>query len=242
MAIKNSLIALLLLSFLPCLGFQPMVENSKHWQNSGSNLETKSVQELHDKYATMIDKAIAEKQDLNKLKTACSNPLLTDICMHGFNNLAKKMLNNGANIEIQDILNQSPLATAATYGCVETVKLLLDYGANIENSKGKCRPLIEAVSCESILIISLLLKRGALVNAQDQFEETALHKALSRHTIFECYFEIETRTAIIKLLIESGADLNIKSNFKKTPLDVAQQNFPELVPVMLKALEDREVR
>lgn len=242
-----------LLPFLPCLGFEPMIgcSDGHHSSYQPTNTQKYSEAEIYSEYAELIDNAIINKQDLNTLKHPRTNePLLPSLATHGhiFNNLIKKMFDNGANIEIQDGIQCSPLAKAAYYGNLETVKLLLQLGANTENNSKKNnlaeRPLIKATQCSSkeyknnIEMITLLLTYGAYINIQGQFKETALHAVLTEPYFFNP--PIELRASLINILIAHGADLYIKNNCGKTPLDLAKEKFPDLVPVMLQALYEKK--
>jgi ankyrin repeat protein len=247
MTLKNTALFITLLLFSPCLGFEPMIGNGGSSDSDDLESNEKAIQELHAKYKALINNAIAEGKDLNELKTACFNPIIIALAIQGFNDLIEKALNNGVDIETQNCSGKSPLVEATTYGNIQTVKLLLEYNADIENKNGHELPLTQAASCifkkgeNNTSIIELLLNAGANINAQEfSFKTTALHNTLSQFSLPDS--PLETRKLIVTTLINHGADLNIKNNVGKTPLSLAQQNFPELVPVMLKALEDREVR
>jgi ankyrin repeat protein len=255
MIIKNSFIISLLLLFSPCLGMG-FKEDLRKWDDipdlhltNTEFLDEKAIQELHDKYAAMIDKAIAEKQDLNILKAADFDPLFIKLAECGFNNLIKKMLDNGADIEIQTLCCASALVKAACFGHLKTVLLLLNHGADIENKNGIESPLINATTCflnshleNKLAITILLLTYGAQVNVQDNFKSTPLHRVLEKidNSTHLC---TEIRTSLVIPLIKHGANLYIKNFFKRTPLDLAQENFPELVPIMLEeAKKAAEIR
>lgn len=74
----------------------------------------------------------------------------------------------------------SPLLPALWVGDVETVKLLLDKGANVNApspAEMGATPLICSVHEKQKQIFDLLLERGADVNAGDAYRNTALHYA-----------------------------------------------------------------
>lgn len=71
--------------------------------------------------------------------------------------------------------------------------------------------LIEAVKNNDINKINSILKSGkADINSKDKYCETAL-------MIASCKGNLE----IVKLLVDNGADINIKNNNGKTALDLA---------------------
>jgi hypothetical protein len=79
-----------------------------------------------------------------------------------------------------------PLVRAAWAGSAEAVRLLLDYGADIEQEECCCMscdtPLSAAIEGERVETVRLLLLRGADVNHVDQFAPrlTALRRAESK--------------------------------------------------------------
>jgi len=92
----------------------------------------------------------------------------------------------------------------------ETVKILLDHGADIESETTmKRRPLHLAVIAGEFDITDFLLSCGAVINSVDIDNNTALHYA-SRM----CYKEI------VELLIYNKTMLNIKNIYGETPLDI----------------------
>jgi len=91
----------------------------------------------------------------------------------------EKLLNQGANINVQDEYGESPILAASKRGFVEIVKILLDRGAdiNLADTDGST-PLIEASKLGHLDVVKLLLSRGANVNLKDKDNETALSYAV----------------------------------------------------------------
>jgi ankyrin repeat protein len=69
----------------------------------------------------------------------------------------------------------------------------------------------------------LLAKDPSLVNAQDSSGATAMHKAA-----------FVGNAAIVKVLIDSGADVNIKDQFGETPLKQAEFFGRDEVAAMIR--------
>lgn len=246
MTIKNNFLFLLLLSFsisFCCESIDRLIDEtieveSKGWHIMNNELRKAHNAQLHDQYAKLINAVISKKINLNSILDH-NFPILVSVAKKGFNDLVIKVLDNGANIEIKGS-DGSALSSAAEYGHFETVKLLLDRGADTENG----HPLIEAAELIShktekkVSILSLLLERGAKVNAQCFFGFTALHHILRREQLFPV--PIETITSLIKTFVHYGADINIKNYDEDTPLSLAQFYYPQVVPIMLKMQEERK--
>jgi len=122
----------------------------------------------------------------------------------------------------------TPLMQAALYGDVESVRLLLDKGAdpNLRNEAG-ATALMWAVN--DLEKTRLLLDRGADVNARSEDSRTALLIAAGQFGSRE----------VVKLLLDRGADINVKSpglGGDMTPLAEAAR-FPD--EALLRLLIER---
>jgi ankyrin repeat protein len=108
----------------------------------------------------------------------------------------------------------TPLHYASAYNHIETAKLLLYAGADVEaKDKWGRTPLHVASAYNSIEEAKLLIEAGADMNAKDNSRNTSLHWATR-----------DNRIAIAKLLIERGADLEAKDEWGQTPLDKARSD------------------
>jgi ankyrin repeat protein len=95
---------------------------------------------------------------------------------------------------------------------LEAVKMLLDFGADVNASNG-CGdpPLINAIIFGQMKVIKLLLARGAkLKNLSGFMGNTVLHAAV-----------MSGDTNILELLILKGADLEAGNEFEQPPLHYA---------------------
>uniref|UniRef100_A0A6C0E7Y8 Uncharacterized protein n=1 Tax=viral metagenome TaxID=1070528 RepID=A0A6C0E7Y8_9ZZZZ len=110
--------------------------------------------------------------------------------------------------------------------CLETLKKLIDSGANIHIKDNINRTILMRASGDSNavnpLIIKLLIDYGADVNMQDKYGKTALMNAC-RNPGYVKYLDTKNAIEIIKLLIVSGADLDLRDNNGYTALMLASQ-------------------
>ncbi|KAJ8664762.1 hypothetical protein QAD02_006424 [Eretmocerus hayati] len=83
--------------------------------------------------------------------------------------MVKLVLDLGAQLNIMDVDNISPLASAASGGNIEVVKNMIDAGADVNITK-QCTgsPLQFAVSGCSKDIVELLLEQGADIKVEDE--------------------------------------------------------------------------
>ena len=123
-------------------------------------------------------------------------------CQHRSIRIATKLLQAGANINLQDIVG----ASALTFACCsespnkDLVKLLLQSGADINARGGEQQRTILMLSMlhGNTSIVQYLLDEGASVNTQDRKGDTALMLASS-----------SGHSEIVRLLLNYGADINI---------------------------------
>lgn len=105
------------------------------------------------------------------------------------------------------------IAVGDSSSTFKTVKLLLDYGAQVNTlDKNKLTPLHIAVR-HNIDTIKLLLDNGAYLNAKDKDGNTPLH-----HAVFHMQQGSDVKDNI-KLLLDRGANTKIKNNTNNTAYD-----------------------
>lgn len=174
------------------------------------------------------------------------------------------LLEHGAKVNIANELGNTPLHLAAARNLTEIVALLIKKGANVNvaNSAGNT-PLHQAVRFPSKYeVANLLLKSGAKINARNARGFTALHYAAARgselspdeatsvkfqgeagpevQAIYEWQKPQEqdaeslVLSTLIQDLIKNGADVRIKDNEGRYPIDMARLNTKhlEIVPIL----------
>ena len=94
---------------------------------------------------------------------------------------------------------------------VETVRLLVDYGADVNALDCSHSTPLHLASLRGVLeAVQFLIKHGADVNAQNETNSTPLHGASLLRDV-----------QIVQLLIDHGADVTAKDWNHQTPLHFA---------------------
>jgi ankyrin repeat protein len=117
---------------------------------------------------------------------------------------------------ISGCASTTPLIKASKEGDSLAVQKLIDGGANINepDSRGY-NALFYAVEYGQLEVMKTLISKGANLESKDLLGNTPL--------VFAAYYGYNSPNAanIIKLLIKSGADINAKSPYGETILDLA---------------------
>ena len=123
------------------------------------------------------------------------------------------LLDRGANVNMEDKGQLTPLHLASYYGRLDIVRVLLSHGARV-NAKGEQgQTALHLVldgnrsGIDAVGIVRLLLENGADVNAQDSNNETPLHLA--------CNYG---KDVIGRVLLIHGANPNASNIRGHTPL------------------------
>ena len=132
--------------------------------------------------------------------------------------LVSLLLSANANVNLQDGGGETPLHLETRAGRLGMVSLFLERGANpdIANGRGET-PLHLAARDSAFGIVKLLLVRGANVNATSFYGNTALHRAVRLS-------DEAANVALVSLLLDKGANPNIRNRDGWRPLDLAYDN------------------
>lgn len=120
--------------------------------------------------------------------------------------LAKLLIESGADVNLKNHNNKYPLCMACDIGDLSLVKYMISKGANVNvTGKENYTPLLYAADCDSkdsLEIVKLLVEKGAKVNVASENGYTPLILAgWDRYNSFE----------IIKYLVNNKADINAKT-------------------------------
>lgn len=121
-----------------------------------------------------------------------------------------------------------PLGLAVFFRYPETVKILLDAGADVNaqaRNAMKVRPIHAAAAAAQIEVTRALIERGADVNARQEAGFTPLHEAAG-----------SGKLEFARLFLDHGADVNARTDDGKTALTLAIEKGQE---AMVKFLRER---
>ena len=154
----------------------------------------------------------------NVNETAGSYPRNTPLILaseRGHSRCVDLLLSKGANPNMSNELERTPLMYALTDACVSS---LIGFGANV-NARDKARmvPIMFARCAESV---RLLLKAGADPNARDRVGRTPLH-----------YHNKDFRS--VKVLLDYDVDPNARDEDEVTPLMCSED--PSVAELLLDA-------
>uniref|UniRef100_A0A0G4ICA9 Uncharacterized protein n=1 Tax=Chromera velia CCMP2878 TaxID=1169474 RepID=A0A0G4ICA9_9ALVE len=164
---------------------------------------------------------------------------------HEFQELLLLSLSRGVDVDATDRADWTALMAVAARARPEFVKILVENGADVtkavnesptntalhiavsELERGKVPHTREESFISSVrTVVEILLDRGADVNTQNNFDETALHSAVQS--------VLWGVTEIVRFLVERGANLQVQDDEGNTPHDLAVMlsRSPELCTLL----------
>ncbi|OQV07153.1 Ankyrin repeat-containing protein [Cladophialophora immunda] len=151
---------------------------------------------------------------------------LHEAAFFGHQEVAKILVENGANLLDTNYGQSTPIFLAVSYGQLEMVKLLLRYGRDQLDCPGPkgFTALHKAVEQGDEEMVTILLQEGALLGATDNQGTTALHVAAFRGYL-----------SIAESLVRAGAVVHVKDKEGLCPLDYAATGgFTDVVAFLLE--------
>jgi ankyrin repeat protein len=188
------------------------------------------------------------KKEPPKPAAASLSPMeveMLQVAAKGDNARIQALLDKGVDVNMRGNDRNTPIMEAAYGMHLDSVKLLLNHGADLSAKKndgatpaGLSRSpeiselfrdvsvLVDAAAKGNADLVKRLIDKGTPVNGLDLFGHSALTEA-----------SWGGKTAIVALLLEKGADPTIKKSDGETPLSLATgQNHPDVVALLNAAI------
>jgi ankyrin repeat protein len=155
-------------------------------------------------------------------KDSWGNTPLTIAAEYGQYEMAKMLLDKGANVNAQGHLGNA-LQAASAGGHEQVVKMLLDKGADVNARGGVYGNALQAASLGGHeQVVKLLLDKGSDVNARGGVYGNALQAASDRG-----------HEQVVKMLLDKGADVNARGGDFGNALQAASLGGHEQMVKML---------
>lgn len=142
--------------------------------------------------------------------------------------VVQELVERGANVNKKDHQQFTPIYNAVNTEDLKTIKFLLEHGANsnLVGSSGDDKPIHLASFLCNVIIMKILLERGASVDDTNNSGNTPLHEVL----LEENTAESSKKVAAVKYLLAKEAKVDIKNAKEEAPLDLADHHFKEALP------------
>jgi len=132
------------------------------------------------------------------------------------------LLENGADVEAENVDGLRPIHCAVKRGNAKLVELLIQHGANVDAADvSDNRPLHHAVR-HGLDVVQLLVQRGAKLNVQNNYGQTPLHNAV----------ESQIDVNVIMFLLSQDADVGLTDVWRNNPLHYVTSKLGELFGVI----------
>jgi ankyrin repeat protein len=171
--------------------------------------------------------------DVNYKEERYGNTALAMACQYNLVDIAKYLMDHGAEINLRTNTGHTPVMAAAS-GSEELFNLLLEKGAD---------PLVRlenGTSAFTMLITGILMERVSfqaadkLIAAGADVDESANAGAMEGYTCLMMAARNQ-RPDLVKYLAENGADVNARTADGNTPLSLAEkENNQEMVQLLKK--------
>ncbi|KAK1512613.1 hypothetical protein CTAM01_00008 [Colletotrichum tamarilloi] len=195
----------------PQLGLQPPSELKK--SRSDTQINTTGKRFADDLFAAVrggrledLEPILAQGVSVNIALGDRGDRAIHVAAREGFLLVLDRLIASGADVNVQNALQDTALHQALNRGQIPTSLALLSSGASwkIRNANGTT-PLHTAVRSYAYLVVQYLLDKGADANARDKWGHTPLYKAcIPPEKDKKNDFVINLK--IIRLLVERGAD------------------------------------
>jgi len=195
---------------------------------SGSLLRAVQAQDV-----STVEKILQQTEyDVNEVTDNKENSILLATQLNNFE-IGRKLIDAGANVNMQDMIQDSAYLYASAQGRTEILRYMLTHAKpapdqSITNRYGG-NALIPAAEKGHLENVRLLLADGHVdINFQNNFGYTALIEAVALKDGSQLYQEI------VKVLLDGGARKDLRDNTGKTALDYAHEKGYQEIVALLK--------
>ena len=185
---------------------------------------------------------VERSQNVNSPGFKLNETPLSVASRRGHSGVARVLLEHGADTEIRDDDNYSPLDWASKNARVEVLRVLLEHADVNSSDKDGVTALHLASWSGEVAVARVLLANGANANARQRDHQTPLHRAvddgitrvLLKHGAYLYARDSKNQTPLhgamewgrtnaARVLLEFGVDANARDAKNRTPLHVASE-------------------
>ncbi|MFT5470429.1 MAG: ankyrin repeat protein [Verrucomicrobiales bacterium] len=175
-------------------------------------------------YLTVARLLIDSGAEINVRAEAENFSALGAALIGGNRKMADLLLEHGADIELKNKMNRTPVWGAIASGKPELLEYMISLGAKVnDRDSDRGIPLHDAASRNKPEMVEILLKHGASINARTDSGVTPL---------FQAVFAKAPDAA--RMLLKHGADPDIAAGDGITPMGLAVQTNQNEIAKMLK--------
>ena len=156
-------------------------------------LKSHAAKIVTDAKRTVLASKLTISKKLEEVTDLKQTPLLL-AAKNGFFEIGKLLIQLGANVNVKDHYEYTPLHHSIMFNQIEFAKLLLNNGSHVENPRSGHQPIHSAVWAKYLEATKLLIDHGANVNLKDFRNNSPIYYAVKRNAI-----------DMVKLLLENGA-------------------------------------
>jgi serine/threonine protein kinase len=173
----------------------------------------------------------SDKDESTILHSALNHVVRRDQKTEEKTDIAKSLIERGADINIRNKMGQTPLYYAIRGDNTDIAKSLIEKGADINNRDQMGQtPLYYAINEGNTIIVIILIEKGADINIRDSIGRTPLDIAMLNDNI-------TSRVYLVNLLIKKDADINIVKNLIEKD---AKNNDNEIPRYLFSALDSMD--
>ena len=179
----------------------------------------------------IVDNLPNKEKDINNVDSIGNSALHLAVTLKNNEEIINYLIQNGADINLKNSKAQTPLHLACGKNRIENINILLiepRINYNAVDYQG-FTPLIKACASQSYDAVKAFMRSNEIkINFQDKIGNTALH-----------YLCEDEKFDIAIELIKNGADIEIKNNEGKTPLDLIKtEDIKNIIKSYLKTKEE----